>query len=121
MPDSARPTDYLANERTYLAWIRTGLTTIGLGFVVAKFGLVVSILTGTSAPPAEVSHFSDAIGVALVVAGGLMQVVALNGFKKNQKMIEKGEFVPQSTFDVVVGVTLFAVALLLAVYLLATL
>ena len=37
----ARITDHMANERTYLAWLRTGITVIALGFVVAKFGLIV--------------------------------------------------------------------------------
>ena len=38
---SKRATDHLANERTFLAWIRTGLATITFGFVVERFGLVV--------------------------------------------------------------------------------
>ena len=33
------PSDYLAAERTFLAWIRTGLALMGFGFVVARFGL----------------------------------------------------------------------------------
>ncbi len=33
--------DHLANERTYLAWVRTGITVIALGFVVSKFGILV--------------------------------------------------------------------------------
>ncbi|HGE72837.1 TPA: DUF202 domain-containing protein, partial [Candidatus Poribacteria bacterium] len=32
-------TDHMANERTYLAWVRTGITIMALGFVVAKFGI----------------------------------------------------------------------------------
>jgi len=32
------PSDYLAAERTFLAWIRTGLALMGFGFVVARFG-----------------------------------------------------------------------------------
>jgi uncharacterized membrane protein YidH (DUF202 family) len=33
------PQEYLANERTFLAWLRTCIAIIGLGFVVARFGL----------------------------------------------------------------------------------
>jgi len=36
--------DYLAAERTLLAWVRTGLALMGLGFVVARFGLFVQQL-----------------------------------------------------------------------------
>jgi len=32
-------TEFLANERTFLAWVRTSIAVISLGFVVAKFGL----------------------------------------------------------------------------------
>jgi uncharacterized membrane protein YidH (DUF202 family) len=35
--------DYLAEERTFLAWIRTGLTLMGFGFVVARFGLFLRL------------------------------------------------------------------------------
>jgi len=36
--------DYLAEERTFLAWIRTGLTLTGFGFVVARFGLFLEVM-----------------------------------------------------------------------------
>ncbi|WP_345229811.1 DUF202 domain-containing protein [Olivibacter ginsenosidimutans] len=39
------PNDHLANERTFLAWIRTSLTFMGLGFVVVKFSLFIKQLT----------------------------------------------------------------------------
>src|SRR6266487_891341 len=38
---SKKVTDHLANERTFLAWIRTGLATITSGFVVQRFGLLL--------------------------------------------------------------------------------
>lgn len=40
------PSDYLAAERTFLAWIRTGLALMGFGFVVARFGLFLEALEG---------------------------------------------------------------------------
>jgi putative membrane protein len=33
--------DYLAEERTFLAWLRTGIGLMGFGFVAARFGLFV--------------------------------------------------------------------------------
>ena len=38
------PRVYFAAERTLLAWVRTGLAVIGLGFVVARFGLFLRVL-----------------------------------------------------------------------------
>jgi putative membrane protein len=61
------PRVYFAAERTLLAWIRTGLATIGLGFVVARFGLFLRMLRNA---PDESSHLaSTLIGVGLVLLG----------------------------------------------------
>lgn len=70
MTDGNDPRVYFAAERTLLAWVRTGLAVIGLGFVVARFGLFLQIAGG--GPPAPGGHLaSTAIGVALVVLGSL--------------------------------------------------
>jgi putative membrane protein len=39
LPEDRRAAEYLANERTFLAWIRTSIAVITLGFVIAKFGV----------------------------------------------------------------------------------
>lgn len=76
MPTSDRVSGRLANERTYLAWLRTGIATVGLGFVVAKFGLAIRELTGVSALPEDSYHLSSIIGIALSLFGGLMILLA---------------------------------------------
>jgi uncharacterized membrane protein YidH (DUF202 family) len=75
---SKKVTDHLANERTFLAWIRTGLATITFGFVVERFGLLLRELgvKGTLTPIFSV-HYSSFIGVTLTLFGVLMLVVAL--------------------------------------------
>ena len=65
------PRVFFAAERTLLAWLRTGLTIIALGFVVSRFGLFVRLLvtqTQGSSPP---SPLSAGLGVAFVVVGTL--------------------------------------------------
>lgn len=68
------PRVYFAAERTLLAWIRTGLATMGLGFVVARFGLFLrAIRNGPEAAP----HLgSTLIGVGLVLLGSAAMAVA---------------------------------------------
>jgi putative membrane protein len=71
MSSEPDPRVYFAAERTLLAWLRTGLTVIGLGFLVARFGLVVRLLRGlTSEPSAPLA--SSLIGVGLVLLGAFM-------------------------------------------------
>jgi putative membrane protein len=60
------PRVFFAAERTLLAWIRTGLTIMGFGFVVARFGLFLDLLDArrmpSTAAAASASHFSSGIG-----------------------------------------------------------
>src|SRR5690242_16469938 len=67
MSDPNDPRIYFAAERTLLAWIRTGLTVIGLGFVVARFGLFLRLMRDVPSPAASAG--STLIGVGLVVLG----------------------------------------------------
>ena len=66
------PRVFFAAERTLLAWVRTGLTVMALGFVVARFGLFLDLISASSAYPAAGHHhhwLSNVLGIALVVLG----------------------------------------------------
>ena len=66
---NSNPSDYLAAERTLLAWIRTGLALMGFGFVVARFGLFLQALQLTQRIPAQPYRLSFWFGTALIVLG----------------------------------------------------
>jgi putative membrane protein len=74
MDDSNDPRVFFAAERTLLAWVRTGLTVIGLGFVVARFGLFLQILRNDPSPASHPG--STIIGVGLVVLGSAAVALA---------------------------------------------
>lgn len=71
------PRVYFAAERTLLAWLRTGLALIGLGFVVSRFGLFIRLLAvqsqGASPHP---SFWSATLGVAFVLLGSASIIAA---------------------------------------------
>jgi putative membrane protein len=72
------PRVFFAAERTLLAWLRTGLTIMGLGFVVARFGLFLQLLSAQSNDThAPMHHYaSSALGIAFVLAGTLAIAVS---------------------------------------------
>src|SRR5437660_2041029 len=70
--------DYLAEERTFLAWIRTALTLMGFGFVVARFGLFLEVMQITRGGPAARPHgLSPWIGTALIVSGAAVNLLSI--------------------------------------------
>lgn len=70
------PRVLFAAERTLLAWVRTSLTLMGLGFVVARFGVFLAAMRGLAAPSGH-HGFSAWIGVAFVALATIVLVVAL--------------------------------------------
>jgi putative membrane protein len=72
------PRVFFASERTLLAWLRTGVAIVGLGFVVSRFGLFLHLIALQSpgrAPQAE-SLASGTIGLSLVLIGAAAMAVA---------------------------------------------
>jgi len=69
--------DYLAAERTFLAWIRTGLALMGFGFVVARFGLFLQqVQAFRAAVPQQRYGFSLWFGTVLIAVGVILNVFA---------------------------------------------
>jgi putative membrane protein len=113
---SKKVSDHLANERTFLAWIRTGLATITFGFVIQRFGLLLRQL-GVKATLIFSLHFSTVIGVALTMLGVLMMVAALVNFLQNRQAIDREEFYPRVSFPILLTLLTCLIGLLLVFYL----
>jgi putative membrane protein len=115
------PRVFFAAERTLLAWLRSGIAIIGLGFVVARFGLFLALMPGTTASSAEPgSHWVSAtLGIALVVLGSLSVIGALLNFRLFARAIPSNDR-PQQTLPwltTLLAVSIAVVGLLLALYL----
>jgi len=103
-----RVTAHLANERTYLAWVRTGIVVITLGFAVARFGLAV---TGVEVLPGF--RYSSLVGIALVLLGGSIELFAFQRYRSNQKTISSDTYAPTSSAEAILSVVIFLLAVLI--------
>ena len=122
MPDEITndPRVYFAAERTFLAWIRTGLALMGFGFVVARFGLFLRELQIVQAGTPVKSHlFSLWFGTALIVVGVIVNVMST--WKHVRMVHELGSggrsFKKPSSLAITVALILAAVGLAMAFYL----
>jgi putative membrane protein len=114
--------DYLAAERTLLAWIRTGLALMGFGFVVARFGLFLQQVQAIGAVSAGRSYgLSLWFGTALIAAGVLLNIFAGFHHLSLVRKLDSGEIPRNHPTTQVVAVTFFLalVGLAMAVYLLS--
>ena len=100
--------DHLANERTLLAWVRTALTIVGLGFVVGR----LLVEEGGNADP-----LATGVGAALVLLGGGASVLAGGWFIRIQHEIDTATFHPTSRLDLALSFGVAVAALVLAIYL----
>jgi putative membrane protein len=106
MVESTRAREHLANERTLLAWVRTALALMGLGFVVARFGLFLRQLALEKAAPPEPAHVSAVIGASLVGASVVITALSTIRFFRARAQIERGSYEPEAfTVVLVVAVT----------------
>src|SRR6184192_417096 len=84
IPEAHRASEHLDNERTFLAWVRTNIALISLGFVVAR----LSAAGATSA--SRVFARTTPVGIVLVVFGALVTVLAAVRYDQVNRQIEAG-------------------------------
>src|SRR6476620_96993 len=82
--------DELANDRTYLAWLRTGIALFGLGFVVAKVALIVQQGTAT----VDQDLYSG-VGVVIVLCGAALITVGYLQHATVSKHLQRDEATPR--------------------------
>ena len=116
---------HMANERTFLAWIRTSIGIMAFGFVVEKFSLFIkqisyflgkSGLPGTPVPPPP-PGYSSVLGIVLVGLGALMGVLAFIRYKKVEKQIDEDTYQPSLLLGMLLAISVLAVGMFLVLYL----
>jgi putative membrane protein len=110
---------HMANERTFLAWIRTSIAIMAFGFVVEKFSLFVKQMgyylgKEVSPPPQGYSSF---IGILLVGLGVVMGVLAFVRYKKVERQIDDDAYRPSAILSVLLFLSVLAIGVFLVMYL----
>lgn len=111
--------DQMANERTFLAWIRTGIGIMVFGFVIVKFSLFVNHL------PARLFHEPDLpnngstifIGIGLVLTGALTILLSYFRYKKTNQLLEEGKYLHSTLLLTFLTVVLIAMSIIIIAYL----
>lgn len=113
------PTDHLANERTFLAWVRTAIGIMAFGFVVVKFSLFVKQLSMMLGKEYVIkSHGLSAVsGITLVVVGAATVLFSWVRYRNIEKQLNEGKYAHASGLLTALTVFIFVVSLLLIVYL----
>jgi putative membrane protein len=126
LDSKAAPVDHMANERTFLAWVRTSIGIMVFGFVVEKFGLFLkqlSLVMGKAESSTTLhisttpSLYSSMFGVALVLLGSLLCILAYIKFKKTEKQLIQGQYQPLALLDLMLTLCMILIGVSLAIYL----
>jgi putative membrane protein len=114
-----RARDHLANERTFLAWVRTGIAAIIFGFAIGRFSIALrEFLRISSHGEGSVSPGVSAwFGVISIIGGVLLILAGLSRYKQAKVQIDSGTFDPAGFVIDIVAYLLGFFGLSLAGYL----
>ena len=122
----------LANERTFLAWVRTCIALIGLGFIIAKFGLFIEELNLVlSQPVSEITKIpitsmqskllavdtSSLVGIGIVIISIVLILFALRNYYNISKEIRYDKYTPKHTIMYTTVIVFIAISLAIIFYL----
>jgi putative membrane protein len=132
-PHHDHPQQYLANERTFLAWIRTSISLIGLGFIIAKFSLFIaefkiiiqnavdSNAVNTSLPSSKtMTDHMSVLGTGMVLLAIVLIVFALKNYIQTDKAIKTGRYQSNPTLLYMVSIVIIILSIMTIVYLSST-
>jgi putative membrane protein len=88
------PRTYFSSERTFLAWIRTGLGLMGVGFALARFGLFLREFQATQRATPQHTGVTVDSGVGLVALGVLVNVSAIVHHLRTTRELRTSSWIP---------------------------
>lgn len=110
-----RQREHQANERTFLAWLRTAIALIGFGFAIARFGLFLrqleTSLTGENTVPDSFIN-SQNLGIGLVIVGVIVIGLSVWRYNKVFRQIEQADYQPSRLMVWITAVIVMVLGLL---------
>jgi putative membrane protein len=113
----ARARDHLANERTFLAWVRTGVAIVVFGFAIGRFAVAIRELFQLQGRPQQTAGLSVWFGIVAIITGVLLVFAGLNRYRKTRAQLDSGSFEPAGFVIDLVAVFTVIFGLALAGYL----
>ena len=120
MPEESNPNrarDHLANERTFLAWVRTGVATIVFGFAIGRFSIALREFMKLQGYAATTPGLTTWLGIISVVGGVLLILAGLRRYQKTKLQLDSNSFEPAGFVIDLVSYLLGLFGLVLAGYL----
>jgi len=113
--------DHAANERTFLAWVRTAIAVMAFGFLIEKFDIFLAYMAlgdQSRAVPLRGQKFANDAGLAFILLGVGMILIAAARYFRIARNIDRRETVPSSglRFDLTLAGLLFLLGLSLFLY-----
>ncbi len=114
--------DHLANERTFLAWIRTCIGIMAFGFVVVKFSLFIKQISLVLGKESTIHQygFSAPIGIILVLVGAISLLLSVMRYTKTKNELNKGTYYHTSGLIYIIAGFILITSIVLVVYLIKT-
>lgn len=118
MPENPnRARDHLANERTFLAWVRTGIATVIFGFAIGRFSIALREFMHIEGSASTTSGVTAWFGVISIVGGVLLILAGLARYRKTRMQLDTDSFEPAGFVIDIVSYILGLFGLALAGYL----
>ena len=112
-----KASDHLANERTFLAWLRTSISIIVFGFVVARFGITLREFLRLRGEAEHESGLSLGMGIGFMAMGILMALSSSFRYHATMRQLDANEFKPAEAIVTIWAVVAALFGVILSVYL----